>query len=513
MMLTAEKLRFYQKVFDDAPVAYAIMELQLGEHQKPQDIIFRYVNQAFASMYKFTVAEFLGKTYNRVMHKETSWLQTFAVTATTGKATHFSLLLQEHNLYVHVDCYQLELGLCGCLVTDISSEGNMSQQLLMEQESFEAALNSTGLHHWVYDIQHQRSLQSMSSQRELGLSGVMENYPQSFLDTGMILPKYWNLYLDMHKKVREGAKEVTGEYQIWPPSEPYPHWEKLVYKTIFNEKGEPVKAVGTAINVSDRKYLEERFRDFLMHHRRVLQSRTDAFRLNISKDTIVPLKDQMGFFKSHGRMTMNHFFELSAQNIQDEVSLRRYQKLFSQDSLLEIYKKGVKKADLICYYDIPESGKKWLRICVDMTRDPATSDIIGITYSQDLTEIKLNELALELMIGSTYELMLRADYKTGKYVIFVYDGTVQKVTKRGNDIFSYLHLGEHRYLGWSDEDVSLAGIWKRLQENKEFRAYYETRDGKVNRVKKLHFYLLDAAAGQFCLGCRDVTYEVYGVKN
>jgi PAS domain-containing protein len=136
MMLTAEKLRFYQKVFDDAPVAYAIMELQLGEHQKPQDIIFRYVNQAFASMYKFTVAEFLGKTYNRVMHKETSWLQTFAVTATTGKATHFSLLLQEHNLYVHVDCYQLEPGLCGCLVTDISAEGNMSQQLLMEAGKF-----------------------------------------------------------------------------------------------------------------------------------------------------------------------------------------------------------------------------------------------------------------------------------------------------------------------------------------------------------------------------------------
>jgi hypothetical protein len=181
--------------------------------------------------------------------------------------------------------------------------------------------------------------------------------------------------------------------------------------------------------------------------------------------------------------------------------------LFSQDSLLEIYKKGVKKADLICYYDIPESGKKWLRICVDMTRDPATSDIIGITYTQDLTEIKLNELALELMIGSTYELMLRADYKTGKYVIFVYDGSVQQVTKRGNDVFCLPAFRRAPVSGLERRrPVSLAGIWKRLQESKEFRAYYEvTRDGKASRVKKLHFYLLDAAAGQFCLGCRDVT--------
>lgn len=511
-MMDANKLALYKKVFDAAPVAYAILELETDDRKKPKDVIFRYANQAFAGMRKFTVADLLNKSYGRLMHKETTWLPTFAVTATTGRTTHFSLSLPEHLLYLHVDCYQLELGICGCVVTDISVEGNMSQQLLMEHESFEAALNSTGLHHWVYDIKHQRSLQSMSSQRELGVPAVMENYPQSFLDTGMILPKYWNLYLDMHKKIREGAREVTGEYQIWPPAEPFPHWEQLVYKTIFDEKGEPVKAVGTALNVSARKYLEERFQDFLAHHRRVLQSRTDAFRVNISKDTIMPLKDQMGFFKSKGRLTMNHFFELSAQNIQDAVSLRRYKKLFNQESLLEIYKKGIKRADLVCHYDMPGSGKKWLRICMDMTRDPSTSDIIGITYTEDLTETKLNDLALQLMIGRNYEMMLRADYKTGQYVVFVYDGTIQQVTKRGDDVFAYLKLGEHRYLGWDDEDISLAGIWKRLQAKNEFCAYYEIMSGEIRQVKKLQFYTLDAAAGQFCIGCRDVTYEVYGIK-
>lgn len=530
-MLEPQIMAAYKVVFDKSPVAFAILELVTGSGEKPEDVIFRYVNAAFAAMEGFTLAELTDKAYSRLLHRDSSWLQTLAVTAKTGRSTHFSLLHSRvsrnltmdalrqgshppnlyGNRYLHVDCYQLSTGLCGCLITDISVEGNMSQQLLLEHESFEAALNSTGLHHWVYDIQHNRSLQSMSSQRELGVPPVMENHPQSFLDTGMILPKYWNLYLDLHKQVRAGAKEVTGEYQIWPPADPFPHWEKLVYRTVFDENGQPVKAVGTALDVSARKYLEERYHDFLTHHRRVLELRTDAFRINITKDTIMPMKDKMGFFKNNGRLTMNQFFGLSSKNIQDPVELRRYKKLFNQESLLEIYKKGIKQADLVCHYDMPGEGKRWLRICVDMTRNPANSDIIGISYTEDKTEDKLNELALKLMIGHNYELMLRTEVKAGRYVVFVYDGTVQQVTKKGEDVLGYLKLRDHSYLGLSEEDLSLEGIWQRLLTKGGFCAYYEVK-GEQPQVKKLQFYLLDKEAGQFCIGRSDVTYELYGVR-
>jgi|GEM_PF-1511474 len=531
-MLEEQSLAAYKAVFDKSPVAFAILELQTGAGDRPEDIIFRYVNAAFAALEGFNLEELTDKAYSRMLHRDSSWLQTFAVTATTGRATHFSLLHPRlnrglpqkifrqndyqpklyGNRYLHVDCFQLQPGICGCLLTDISIEGNMSQQLLLEHESFEAALNSTGLHHWVYDIQHDRSLQSMSSQRELGVPAVMENYPQSFLDTGMILPKYWSLYLNLHKQVREGAREVSGEYQIWPKSEPFPHWEQLVYRTVFDENGQPVKAVGTALDVSARKYLEERYQDFLMHHRRVLETRTDAFRINITKDTIMPMKDQMGFFKNNGRMTMNQFFSLSSKNIQDPVELRRYKKLFNQESLLAIYKKGIKQADLICHYDMPGAGKRWLRICVDMTRNPANRDIIGVSYTEDKTEDKLNELALKQVIGDNFELMLRVNVRTGCYVVFVYEGTVQQVTKKGEDILAYLKLREHNYLGLSDKELSLESIWKRLVAKSSFCAYYEVRNGYESHVKKLQFYLLDQEAGQFCIGRSDVTYELYGVK-
>ena len=90
----------------------------------------------------------------------------------------------------------------------------------------------------------------------------MENYPQSWLDMNILLPEYWANYLDVHKKLKAGLKSAAFEEQIWSPNFETPRWEKIIYRTIFDEKGEPLKAIGTAVDVTEQKELEAAFRDF-----------------------------------------------------------------------------------------------------------------------------------------------------------------------------------------------------------------------------------------------------------
>lgn len=485
----------YQVVFDRLPVPFMVAEITVDGAGEATDMTYRYLNEAFANLTGRTVTELLEQSHRHVFRQPWAWLQTAARPALTGLANSFTELDKRTGRYLHVDCFQISPGLCGCLVTDISADGDARQRLQVEHESFEAALESTGLHHWEYDVRHDRSYQSSSSQRELGVPPVMENYPQSFLDSNMILPKYWNQYLEIHKKIQAGAPEATGEYEIWPPRDEFPHWERLVYKTVFDEEGHPVKAIGTALDVSDRKRLEARFEEFLTYHRRLLHSMTDAFRLNITKDTIIPLKDKMGFFQSYGHLSMNRFFELSVMHIEEPSSQSRYKKIFSREKLLAAYSKGIKTESFECLYHLPKGARKWLRFVINMTQDPSSNNIIGITYTEDWTEQKLTQKALSLLLGRDYETILVADSETDTYAVFVYDGARQEQILRGSGVLSYLGLAP------SQGGLTLGLIRRRLQEQGSFEGSYEIEKAGSKQVKRLQFHKLDAAASQLCIAC------------
>lgn len=502
----------FAAVFDTFPHGFMIAEVLVNDEGKADDFIYRYANSKFSEMIVRPLETILNKTYQEVSGQKWSRLHNFSDAAFSGIVSGFTYYVRQTNCYVHAECYQLAQGYCGCVLTDVTAEREVQRKLQMEQDSFLAVFDSTGLDHWVYDIRNDRAYQSDSSQRVLGVPPIMENYPQSFLDANLILPKYWNVYLDIYKRVRQGEPEVTGEYQIWIPDDEFPHWERLIYKTIFDEQGKPVKAIGTAIDISAQKHLEERFEDFLAYHRRKLHGMTDGFRLNITKDTIIPLKDPLGFFKNYGHLSMGRFFEKSAERIIDPSYLKKYKRIFNREKLLDTYKKGIKKETFECPYRFDDGSKRWLRFVIDMIRDPLSSNIIGITYTEDMTDDRLNDMALKLMIGYSYELMLRADMLHDTFVVFLYDGTLQPKPKQGKDAIAYLHMKDHYYLGMDQNDISLAGIWKRLQQEKAFSIYYEETDRQEKRVKKLQFYVLDEESKQFCVGRSDVTYDLFGQK-
>ena len=511
-MAHMDVIKKFETVFEKFSIPFVIVEIVKDDEGKAADIIYRYANQAFSSLLDLSLEALLGQSHRQLFQDVWPWVETLAMTAFTGKHCSFSHFLKEKATYIHVECRQIAPGLCGCVVVNVTAEGTLQRKLELEQESFVAVLDSTGLDHWVYDIQHDRSYQSPSSQQVLGVPAVMENYPQSFLDTNMILPKYWNEYLEVHKQIRAGEKEVTAEYQIWPPHEEFPHWERLIYKNIFDEQGRPVKAIGTALDVSAQKYLEERFEDFLAYHRRLLPSLSDAFRVNISKNTIMPVKDAFGFFKKNGHIPMSRFFELSEKYILDRPSRRKYEKLYNRENLLANYKKGIKEGAVVCLYQVEGQPRQWLRFVINMTRDPATSDIIGFTYTENVTESKLNDLGLKAILAHDYELILRVDGLADRYVVFVYDGKVQTRTMEGHDFIKYLTLKEYHYLGLDEQDLSLNGILRRLEEQSSFCAYYEVMEQGKKRVKKLQFYMLERDEQQFCVGRSDVTNELYGRK-
>ena len=119
-----------------------------------------------------------------------------------------------------------------------------NQSLEYKTLLLETALSHTDIYYWLYDIENGTAIQNERVMKQLGVPKIMHNYPQSLLETGLIAPEYHESFLQMHEKVKEGAKEA--EILLCHSNGVF---YRVRYTTIFDKQGKPIKAMGTAASI------------------------------------------------------------------------------------------------------------------------------------------------------------------------------------------------------------------------------------------------------------------------
>ena len=511
--MDAQLIASYRKIFDYTPVAFAILQLIPAEDGKNEDFRILYMNEACAKLSGQNLTDVEGKNFfGQFPEAAHSWLEVLR-RATGGEKTVrrvYSNMLQR---YMHIECYPIEPGVCGSLQLDVTEEIRRRQELEVLKESYEAAIASSGLRYWEYDLRHDRAIHSEQSQRELRIPKYMENYPQSWLDMNILLPEYWANYLDVHKKLKAGLKSAVFEEQIWSPNFETPRWEKIIYRTIFDEEGEPLKAIGTAVDVTEQKELEAAFRDFQQDQSMLAASRLDAYKLNVTRDTIVSIKTGTVVpGREKQRLSMTEFFHEFSQNIKDPVERAGYCRIYDRARMLAEYARGRKSSSFAGWYDAPGKARRYLRITLNMMQHPVTRDIIGMTCADDITEQKLNEITLECAVQSVFELVLRIDARTGKFRICQQtlplrlsaaerDGSFEEATRL---VFKDLIRDPEEYKKKLQE-LRLWNVIRSLNEAGTFTTYYDALVFGQQRRKRLQFSYIDKENMLICMACTDVT--------
>ena len=394
----------------------------------------------------------------------------------------------------------------------MTEEIRRRQELEEFKESYDAVIASSGLRYWEYDLRHDRAIQSEASQRELGIPKYMENYPQSWLDTNILLPEYWADYLEVHKKLKNGLKTVTFEAEIWPPDAETPQWEKVIYRTIFDALGEPLKAIGTAIDITEQKNLEAAFRDFQQDQRLLAASRLDAYKVNVTNDTILSIKQgSIVLDDAKQRLSMTEFFHQVSQRIRDPEEKAAYTVCYHRERLLADYAKGRKSVSFMGWYEGSEDCRQYLKMSLQLMQHPVTRDIIGIICTDDLTEQKRNEEAMACAMHSVFELVLRIDARTGAFVICqraqqiqLPAGLSQSFEAAAKQVLRASIPDDEEY-GRRVQELQLWNIIRKLNATGNFVVYYNSLEAGSLHRKKLQFSYMDKENMQICMACTDVT--------
>ena len=266
---------------------------------------------------------------------------------------------------------------------------------------YEAAVEDAKLVVWEYDIINRRIIMAENEftqydYRKFGLPKITENVPTALVP--YIDDDYVDVFLDMYRKVDEGAPSASCEvwYKLMPGTEP--RCERITYTTVFDEEGRPVKAFGLGQNITAQKNeqmeyyrLREQIADSLMDV-------AGSFQVNLSKNIFISgYSPDERLVRSLERETANEHFTAAVDMIINEEIREELRPQFNCGRLIEMYASGKKRLE--CEYPVlsENGGIVWVHLTLFMMQNPNSGDIEGITYAKNITRQRKDEEILTEM--------------------------------------------------------------------------------------------------------------------
>ncbi|MEA4854326.1 MAG: ATP-binding protein [Christensenella sp.] len=406
---------------------------------------------------------------------------------------------------------------CYMAYTDITSERKMLEVARLREESINIAIEQTGINIWVLDMDthtmHQRRNNLLSNQ--FMSKEKVTNVPESFIDADCIHEADIPVIRQMYEEIYSGKPhaECTARWKS-NHNEEY-IWLRTLYTTVFDEDGKPIKAIGSALDVTEQVSLHQKYQEFEAYQYLMLDTSFAAFKVNVTRDTMEEAIRFGGNLNDMAKAkTMTEFCALSRLNIPDEEEQNRHMQVFDCKALLKAFETGNTHMEFECLYHIDKSICHWVRMVINLTQNPSTRDIIGFTYANDIENEKLMEFTVAHLLEQDFDQVICIDVATRKFRMMErkdehrsfaaisnnYDDTLFKKAK------PYIHADDWKLYS---EGIKLTNICKQLAKKETYeltiRGYLPS--GEL-RVKKYAFAYLDSTQNTILFTRSDITQTV-----
>ena len=132
-------------------------------------------------------------------------------------------------------------------IRNISNEKRAQDTLEDIEYRYKSASEQINIYNWEYTIATKEMRPCYRCMRDLGLPALVTNYPEPAIDAGIFPPDYADMYRDMMRQIDAGAPELEADIPLTVGRIPF----RIKYTTEFDDKGNPVKAFGSATLISE----------------------------------------------------------------------------------------------------------------------------------------------------------------------------------------------------------------------------------------------------------------------
>ncbi len=394
--------------------------------------------------------------------------------------------------------------------TDIDERVRAQKKIEEADATIAAALDVSNVTYWEYYPKQGYTLEGAGSQQNLGIERRMENYPESFIERGLIHPDHVQKLRETIREIDEGADNVSMEILEKYKDGSY-HWDLLAYRSIYDEEGERIKVVGTCRDVSTRKALESQYSRLMDAMIKMNPSAICSFRLNLTTNWVGDGhsgNDVVLSFAKKG--SIDEFFKEALKHI--PISERSgYRNIFNREKLIDACMAGETTFSYEHHSTIGQYKGMWMKTVINMAPNPTNGDVEAVIMATDINDSKINEAVFSETVVKDYDTIIYADIDTGMYSFFVMDRIENREDLFADGISAIEKNGET--VDDSDRDrmgsyFDRARLRRAFENRSHFSLYYAAQKRHSKRRKKIRFSLTDPANGRFIITVTDVT-DVY----
>lgn len=493
-----ETFNEYNLCFNNSPLAFCIIQFLKDKSENIYDFLFCYANNAFAEIEGKEINKIVGKNFSEVYpYKDKKAMQVYSDIAFGGGTKEIKRYNHENNKYLKVQCYQIKEGLCGCLVTDITST------------TFDVDFNNTNVLIWEYDIINHCIFRHKKAEDSSDLSFITENS----INLGLIHPESIDDYKELYADIENGKSFSAKDIHMYD-SNKNDAWYRLELKTVFDDDMNPVRAIGCGINITEYKKLEFQYNSELES----LAEQQDKnllvkFSANITTNTVDYYKCQGNTIPVSINDGYAKMVEYIAELCTTDDMKKRYIYEMSPDYLLKLFEKGISSHSIEYKRKMKNNTSCWVSANTKLFREPYSNNIICFCYVYDINKEKINRYALREVVKRNYDFVGVIDCYSKQFTCLIntlnaniMNGNYEKVSEY-SIIYYKLHFkDEAEYLS-AVQSMSLDNIKNELLNKKifSFNMKVWNSDHTVLHTYIVNFTYLDNEKTQILTYRTDIT--------
>ena len=271
----------YRQLFGSMISGFALHEIIRDENGAPCDYRFLEVNPAFEQLTGLSSQEVVGKTVLEIMPEtEPHWIETYGRVATTGEPVSFESYSGALDRHFEITAYSPGPEQFATVFHDITeskrAERDLRETILRHQEVVKAA--NVGL--WDWDLVTNKVHYSDEWKRQIGYE------PHEISDDfeewrGRIHPDDLEATVAaVRRSIEEKRQDHYTEFRFRHKDGPY-RWILVQASVFADERGRPVRMLGSHVDITERKKAEEALRQSEEKYRDLVENLNDVlFTLN-----------------------------------------------------------------------------------------------------------------------------------------------------------------------------------------------------------------------------------------
>lgn len=500
---TNARIEQFRYCMDFSPIPFGIVRPEYDENGKAVNMVYRYVNHAYANMVHRSTEELIGKYhYDVFTDGRRIWLKLMEQVEKSGQEKNSVFYSKTFQRYFSLTIYQEEAGYCAFTMNDVTEQTLLEKKIRESEQKYMRALEGASISVWEYDIERKRILQTDASTDQNDYPLVIENVPEFFIENGYVREDSREEFLRMYEELQNGAPKVSGSF--WVANKNRDGWwrKHTTYLAVKDENQVATHAYGASRDITRETLMEQRYQEEINYHKNAISSTVVTCCVNLTKGYVEEINFGRKDLGEEDKLPVVDYKKrvgqyLTAIHLSDEEN----QKLGTQ-ALLKMFQEGKEEHQTTFWAVWKKSGDiVWMQVNVKMLRRPESGDVVAFFYNRDIT----NEHMLNMMVNTTSR--FDYDYISGINVWnkhFKMYSSKDSVVKPDEFHENYDKMVEEymRRVAVTDDmerliaNVSLTNILHNLQRE-EFYAYeYDMReaDGSIRR-KLLRYTYADHEKG------------------